>query len=257
MGSGEGPSLALLEGSGTFVYVRKRYQTYIESVPGPFLAVLCITCVASFLLMATDGHAQTIAREQLVPILGITMEREPIGTVVYVALSFQKRNDRTGLMVNFRSKPGRFSRMAQTSIEQAILRAAYSMHLSPDSWTVMLTVPHEGLTIYGESLSAMVGLTVMAMANGKAIAADRVMTGTVTPDGRIGPVGSVPLKVIAAREAHLRRVLVPSEQDPADSDWRTPFLMHISPVDSVNEAYAALTEPLPTRPTSGLTFTQP
>ncbi len=254
-GTREGPSLAFLESSGTFVCVKKDFKINIRrSVHGP---VFAWTLLASLLLFVTDGHAQSSLKEQLVPILGITMEQEPTGTVVYVALAFQKRNDRTGLMVHFRSSPGRFSRMAQTSVEQAILRAAYSMHLSPDSWTVMLTVPHEGLTIYGESLSAMVGLSVLALAKGHEIARDRVITGTVTPDGHIGAVGSVPMKVLAAREAHIRRVLVPAEQDPADSDWRTPFLMHVSPVDSVDQAYAALTEPLPSRPTSGLTYTQP
>ncbi len=242
---GEGPSLALPESSGTFVYVMKDIKPKRRrSVPGPILAG-GVTLLACILLLVTDGNTQGEPKEQLVPVLGITMEREPTGTVVYVALAFQERDDHTGLMVQFRSAPGRFSRMAQTSIEQAILRVAHSMHLSPDSWSVVLTVPHEGLTIYGESLSAMVGLTVLAMAKGATIAPDRVMTGTVTPDGHIGPVGSVPMKVIAAREAHIRRVLVPAEQDPADGDWRTPFLMHISPVVSVDQAYAALTEPLP------------
>jgi predicted S18 family serine protease len=98
------------------------------------------------------------------------------------------------------------------------------------------------VTIYGESLSAMVGLTVIALAKGDTILSDRVLTGIVSPDGRIAPVGGVSLKVAAANETHLRRVLIPDEVDTADSDWRTPFLMHISPVGSVSEAYQALTD---------------
>ncbi len=38
------------------------------------------------------------------------------------------------------------------------------------------------------------------------------------------------------------RVVVPEEMDVADADWDTPFLMHISPVGSVGEAYQALTD---------------
>jgi hypothetical protein len=50
------------------------------------------------------------------------------------------------------------------------------------------------------------------------------------------------LKVAAANEAHMRRVLVPQESDAADGDWTTPFLVQVSPVASVSEAYLALTD---------------
>jgi predicted S18 family serine protease len=68
------------------------------------------------------------------------------------------------------------------------------------------------------------------------------MTGAVTPDGHIAPVGAVPLKVTAASEAHMRRVLVPDELDVTDADWQTPFLVQVSPVSSVSQAYEALTD---------------
>jgi hypothetical protein len=41
---------------------------------------------------------------------------------------------------------------------------------------------------------------------------------------------------------HLRRVLVPEERDETDSDFETPFLMYISPVATVTQAYQALTD---------------
>lgn len=106
----------------------------------------------------------------------------------------------------------------------------------------MLSLPYNGVTIYGNSLSAMVGLSVIALAEGKFIPSDRTITGTVTPDGHIGPVGSVGPKVSAAYEAHLRRVIVSEEHDPTDDEWETPFLMHVYPVGSVAKAYAALIE---------------
>jgi predicted S18 family serine protease len=162
-------------------------------------------------------------------------------------VTFEDRADRNGLVEYFRAEPGRFSRMAQTSVEQAIYRTARSAGLSTDSWTVVLRVPYAGLTVYGESLSAMVALSVVALAKGEFIPPDRVITGTVTPDGHIAPVGAVPLKVAAANDAHMRRVLVPDESDVADGDWVTPFLVQVSPVGSVSEAYFALTD-CPLRP---------
>ena len=202
---------------------------------------LVISSLVTFLAF-TEAHALTEIREQIIPILGVTMEKKPIGTVANVILSFQERDDHNGLAVLFRSGPGRFSRMAQTAVQQAIYRAARAAEMEPDSWTVVLAVPYAGITIYGDSLSAMIGVSVLAMANGESIPSDRVITGAVTPDGHISPVGSVPLKVAAANEAHLRRVVVPEEIDMTDSDWRTPFLMQISPVASISEAYLALTD---------------
>jgi predicted S18 family serine protease len=210
------------------------------------------TVLAIGVLLATPGRgfsgdfslSQQVMplREQLVPILGVTLEDRPIGTVANLVVTFEERSDRNGLAVYFRAEPGRFSRMAQTAIQQAIYRTARAAGLSTDSWTVALRVPYPGLTVYGESLSAMVGLSVVALAKGQFIPPDRVITGTVTPDGHIAPVGAVPLKVAAANEAHMRRVLVPDELDTADGDWITPFLVQVSPVGSVSEAYQALTD---------------
>lgn len=202
-------------------------------------------CLALCCLLAAqvmEVEAWTGQKELLIPILCMTMDREPGGTVAYLLLSFEGRHDQGGLAVHFRTKSGRFSPMAQTSVEQAIRRAAHALRLSTDSWTVTLSLPYNGVTIYGNSLSAMVGLSVIALAEGKFIPSDRTITGTVTPDGHIGPVGSVGPKVSAAYEAHLRRVIVSEEHDPTDDEWETPFLMHVYPVGSVAKAYAALTE---------------
>ncbi len=188
-----------------------------------------------------EGGAQTEHREQIIPILGVTDAKEPLGVVVYLVLALDVRDDTDGLVVSFPEAPGRLSPMAQTSVVQAIYRSARALGCSTDSWTVVLSLPYPGGTLYGSSLSAMVGLSVVALANGIIIPPDRVITGTITPEGRIGPVGSVPLKVTAANEAHLSRILVPDEQDVADGDWHTPFLVQVSPVGSVSQAYRALT----------------
>jgi predicted S18 family serine protease len=204
------------------------------------MAVMIWSVAAGLAEAALQGK-----REQLISILGVTIEqdeRRVVGTVANLIVSFEERDDTKGLIVHFRTYPGRFSPMAQTAVQQAINRTARAAGLTTDSWTVVLSVPHPGITIYGDSLSAMVGLSVLALAKGQFIPPDRAMTGTVSPDGRISPVGSVSLKVAAANEARLRRVLVPEEQDMADSDWHTPFLMTVSPVSSIGQAYQALTD---------------
>ena len=196
------------------------------------------------LLLSIVGHcndSDAAPREQLIPILGTTTEHHPVGTVAYIVATFEERNDHNGLLVRFHTQPGKFSHMARTSTEQAIRRTAQSLGLSTDSWSVELRIPYDGVTIYGDSLSAMVGLTVSAMAQGKTVPTGYVLTGTVTPEGEIGPVGSVPLKIQAANAAKLRRVLVPDQKTAHDGGMQTPFMMQVSPVRSVSEAYEALT----------------
>jgi predicted S18 family serine protease len=201
-------------------------------------------------LTALPSFADLEVRRQFIPILGLATDDHSIGTVTYLALSFEERSDRSGLMVHFQNGPGRFSRMAQMSTEQAIRRAAVSLGLSTDSWSVTLVVPSVGTIIYGESLSAMVGVSVIAMAMGYSVPSGVVMTGTITSDGRIGPVGGVQLKVAAAGQARMRLVLVPDQGDRADADWNTPFLVQVSTVRTVEQALVVLTR-LPARAGGG------
>ena len=183
-------------------------------------------------------------RKQSIPILATTFDRQqrPVGVVAEIEVRFKHREDRNGMDVRFESSPGRFSRRAQIAVSMAIRNIARAAHLNTDSWTVSLSVPYKGVTIYGESLSGMVGLTVVALSRGDIIQPQRVLTGTIEPDGRIGAVSGIGLKLEAARDQHLRRVLVPEEYDVTDSDWSTPFLLHVSPVSTFTRAYQVLTD---------------
>jgi predicted S18 family serine protease len=192
---------------------------------------------------ARPSFADSDRLQQRIPILGLTTDEHAVGTVAYLALSFEERADRSGLMVHFQNGPGRFSRMAQTSTAQAIRRAARSLGLSTDSWTVVLSVPYQGFTIYGDSFSAMVALTVVALAKGEVIPRDRVITGTITPDGLIGFVSGIPQKLAAAKQASLHMILVPDKQETTEGNWEASSSMQVVQVDSVSQAYQALTGP--------------
>jgi len=73
---------------------------------------------------ALPSFADSGISQQLIPILGLTTDNRAIGTVAYLALSFEERSDRSGLIVHFQNGPGRFSRMAQTSTAQGDLADA-------------------------------------------------------------------------------------------------------------------------------------
>ena len=212
----------------------------------PFLA-LPLVCAAILLYSIPARGAPAIGPAQYhqlaVPILGVTLNQEhhPVGVVTHVVIHFEKRRDHHGLQLRFRTGPGRFSPYAQQAVAAAVIRACEAANLQTDSWTIYFTFPYRGLTMYGDSLSAMVGLSVVAMAKGDPIIFGRSLTGTITEDGHIGAVGGIPYKVQAAYDDHMNRILIPEERDASDDDWQTPFMMHVSPIGTVDKAYYALT----------------
>jgi len=98
-----------------------------------------------------EGQGFGASREQLITTLGVTTGQNRVGTVSYLRVSFDERQDQAGLMLHFHATPERFSRMAQTSIEQAIRQSARPLGMSTDSWTVTFSVPYADMTIYHHS----------------------------------------------------------------------------------------------------------
>ncbi len=203
-----------------------------------------IGCLGNSLVWAA-GEADLPLRHirSVIPILGTTKgeEAQPVGIVAEIILDFTHRRDHAGLQVIFETAPGRFSLFAQESVIRAIHHVVAAAQLNPDSWTVRFSLPYPGVTLFGESLSAMAALNVVALAKNEPVAEDTVMTGTVTAEGSLGVVGGVPLKIRAAYQKHYRKVVIPEELDVADGDWETPFLMEVTPVRSIHKAYFALT----------------
>lgn len=192
-----------------------------------------------------DSAMAEIQRAQVIRFLGVTVAHETLGVrkgaVGELVVGWEERTDHHGLIVSFQVGVGSFSPDTELAILAAIDRAARSAGMRTDSWNVSFTVHEPAGKIYGDSLSGIAGLTVVALAKGDFIPLDRTMTGTITPDGEIGPVTAVPLKIEAAHRKHLRRVIVPDTLDASDADWITPFLMQVSPVHSAAGAYQALT----------------
>ena len=194
--------------------------------------------------MASPKSPPTHIRHQSVPILGVTLDKtkRPSGIVMYVMIHFQKRADHDGLKVHFRNVQGRFGPMARKSVATSIDLAAKAAKLKADSWTVILEFPYAGLTMYGDSLSAMIALSVIALAKNDAVKYGRTLTGTILKNGRIGKVTGIPYKVYAAHAAGLDQVLIPDEYHPLDGEWQLPFLMDILHVGTLEKAYRRLTD---------------
>jgi uncharacterized protein len=75
------------------------------------------------------------------------------------------------------------------------------------------------------------------------------MTGTINPDGSIGPVGGIPLKVQAAHDQGKRRVVIPAGQlTPQIRELETELGIDVEEAANIYQAYELLTQktlPLP------------
>jgi len=199
---------------------------------------VALVLIGTLAAQVSWGQAESPRREQLIPILAVTTGASAIGAVIHIVVAFEERPDQSGLNVIFHTTPGRFTSLAQTAIQDAVVHAAWSLDLSSDSWTVALTVPYPDMTIGSDSLSGMVARSVLLMlAQGLPVPFHTVLIGTITPDGSIAPVGAVPLKLAAAHTANIRRVLVSDRQMAREDHIRMSSSMQIYPVQSVKEAF--------------------
>ena len=66
--------------------------------------------------------------------------------------------------------------------------------------------------IDGPSAGALKTVAVLSLMQGHTIAEDITMTGTINPDGTLGPVGGIPEKVLGAAAEGFTKVLIPAGQ---------------------------------------------
>lgn len=94
--------------------------------------------------------------------------------------------------------------------------AALASSVNPASLNVTFAVRD---SIDGPSAGGLMSLAVGTALTAKSFPADVSMTGTIMPDGALGPVGGIPAKISAAASAGLKTVYIPKGQrfavDPA------------------------------------------
>ncbi|ERN40133.1 archaeal serine protease [Rubidibacter lacunae KORDI 51-2] len=102
-------------------------------------------------------------------------------------------------------------------------------------------------SIDGPSAGGLFTVHVLALALGDKVRADTTMTGTINPDGTIGPVGGIPLKLQGASEAGKRRIAIPAGQLTAEVDAvRQETGLEVFEAANIFDAYRFLTgRPLP------------
>lgn len=104
---------------------------------------------------------------------------------------------------------------------QAALTSAQLTDFDPRTMQVAVSV--EG-RIDGPSAGALFTVGILAAVRGDKLKDDITMTGTINPDGTIGPVGGIPYKLEGAAQAGKKTVLIPSSSRLAYDDYTEKFV---------------------------------
>lgn len=157
----------------------------------------------------------------------------------------------------FESEVGGTGAMWRAAGWTAALTASQLLDFDPRTMQVSFDVQGR---IDGPSAGALMTVAVIAATRGDTVRADATMTGTINPDGMIGPVGGIVQKIEAAAQFGKKLVLIPVgtqlHLDP-NTNQRVDLAVHgrtlgvkVRPVVHIWDAYEALTgTPLP-RPES-------
>ncbi len=135
----------------------------------------------------------------------------------------------------------------------AVLLASMLEGVDPTEYEFSFSV---GGRIDGPSAGTLMTVGVLAALRGDQVREDATMTGTINPDGSVGPVGGIPHKLQGAADAGKKLVLVPvgQRQDFDLNEGRMVDLVdlgqelgvEVREVSTVFEAYELLTgKPLP------------
>jgi hypothetical protein len=114
--------------------------------------------------------------------------------------------------------------------------------------------------IDGPSAGALMTIGVLSLLRGDKIKKNITMTGTINPDGTVGPVGGIPYKVDGVVEAKKTRMLIPIGQRNTPDDFGTPVDIvdlgqdkgvEVTEVADIYEAYQEFTGKELPRPAQG------
>jgi len=108
----------------------------------------------------------------------------------------------------------------RTSIWLAAFQASLALSRPLNDWLVLVELDHRGRGMDGPSAGALLTAGMLAGMTGATVNPEFTMTGTINPDGSIGPVSGIPQKFRAAMAGGKRLLGFPLGQDQ-DVDLKT------------------------------------
>jgi uncharacterized protein len=206
---------------------------------------LCLVLLATFLLIISFTAARSEPhRFATVPALAVGMFRgAEVGSVHYIVIQLDEDRLGRGPTVLF-SEYSRGSAVGdewKEGVHLAIAAAAQAVREDAKSW--MVTIKNRAYANYtnGASASSAIAVGLIAAWRGDVLRPDAVLTGLITADGRIQPVGNLPSKLEGAARANMQTILVPAGQARTE-EWDLMELgrqynMTMIEVRTLSEAY--------------------
>jgi ATP-dependent Lon protease len=134
--------------------------------------------------------------------------------------------------------------------ESAQIALSYLRAHRPDLDTALdkvvhLHVPAGAVPKDGPSAGVTMVTALASLASGRPVRADVGMTGEVTLNGRVLPIGGVKQKLLAAQRAGLKTIFIPARNEPDLDDVPAEVLeaLDVRPVSDVAEILAYALEP--------------
>jgi hypothetical protein len=184
---------------------------------------------------------------------GKTADGKTRGGVTPIGITAARDNPKTPLSVDLRGlRASGAGPMWTATTAVAATQAALVSGVDPRLQELKYSLRD---TIDGPSAGALLSVGSLAALRGLKLSGSTTMTGTVLPDGSVGPVGGIAEKLQAAAAAGFTRVLVPAGMrfvsDPRtdkriDLSRGRAFGVKVTPVASVPQAYSLMTSE-PTR----------
>ena len=127
------------------------------------------------------------------------------------------------------------SHAAEIGIEPETLDRKFHLH-----------VPAGGQPKDGPSAGVTMVTALVSLATGRAVRSDVAMTGEVTLNGRVLPIGGVKQKLLAAQRAGVTTVFIPKRNEPDLDDVPAEVLaaLTVHPVSDVAQILALALEPV-------------
>jgi uncharacterized protein len=205
--------------------------------------LVCLLMLATMPAIHTYAGSSNIVS---VPTLGLQGEGLP-GVVNYILVQLDHVASQGGPTIQFNEvNLGGGSRVGEEWKEGARRAVLHAVGDSGHDW--MITIKNRSATSLtdGMSASAAVAVAIMAAHRGGVLRSDVVLSGQITPDGRLDVVGGLPVKIEAAANAHYRAIIVPLDQ-VLTADWISSTdvasrrRVQLIQAGTLDEAYQAMT----------------
>ncbi|MBM4352882.1 MAG: hypothetical protein FJ109_03655, partial [Deltaproteobacteria bacterium] len=172
-------------------------------------SLLCvgIVCAACSPPVTRGGSADV----DFLWVKGMREGREGEGGMSHARVKLEPSDSGMSLGV-FEAKPGGTGELWRVALWVAALTGTLQINGNPLDYRYSVETETLSGRVDGPSAGGLFAVAVMAVLEGDRLSADATMTGTINPDGTIGPVGGVLRKLDAAGKAGKKRFCFPVGQ---------------------------------------------